>query len=179
MSKDVVLCLNLQVGYLGKKGTSYIISEFGAEFLKKRTRSELNQLDKNKYEIIYSRNIRSPEDPFYSHCITQNVVGTLDVQLISGLPSTKSMLVAASRPSAMHMSPLKVLILKQKPEKVYLVGVPTSSAILFTACDLKSVGFDVRVVEPLTVDKDKYIHNAAITVLADTLGVKVVGSIGD
>lgn len=175
MRKNVVVCLNLQVNYFGTKGTSYLGEQ--AKVVKTRIIEELRRLPKEEFEVIHVRNVRSPEDTFYSHEATQNVVGTLDIQMVEGLPPCSSILVSATRPSAVWRTPLLTEIKKLEPGCVYLVGAETNSAVLFTAADLRYLGYNVRVPEPLVVARDSYVHSFAVSQMADVLGVHIEGMI--
>lgn len=177
MRKDVVLCLNLQVNYFSSKGSSYLGEK--AKLVRDCITRDLRNLDHGIYDIIYTRDVRSPEDTFYSHAKTQCTVGTLDVNMVEGLSRAKSLVISASRPSAVWRTPLLSEIKKSDPANVYLVGAESDSAVLFTAADLKNQGYNVKVVEPLIVCKDLYLHNFSITIMTDNLGIDVVSGIGE
>lgn len=177
MRKDIVLCVNLQVNYFSTKGSSFLGGK--SKLVKDCIVRDLRNLDHAKYDIIYTRDVRAPQDNFYSHAKTQCAVGTLDVNMVEGLSRAKSLVISASRPSAVWRTPLISELKKSDPAVVYMVGAETDCAILFTAADLKNQGYNVKVVEPLVVCKDTYLHNFSITIMTDNLGIDVVSGIGE
>lgn len=175
MSKNVVICTNMQFNYFSSKGTSYLGGH--SRIVKERISQVLRNLDYDKYEVIYTRDIRSPEDKFFSHVKTQCTVGTLDINMVDGLSRANSLVISATRPSAVWKTPLLSELRKSNPEEVYILGSETNSSVLFTAADLRYLGYIVKVPEPLVVARDEYLHNFAITLMAETLGVEVVTGI--
>jgi len=172
MRKNVVICTNMQFNYFSSKGTSYLGEHSKA--VKLRVSQTLKELDFDKFEVFHTRDVRSPEDKFYAHTKTQCTVGTLDINMVDGLAGANSLVIASTRPSALWKTPLLSEIKKNDPEEIYLIGAETNSAVLFTAADLRFLGYTVKVPEPLVVARDEYLHNFAITLMADTLGVEVV-----
>lgn len=173
--KNVVVCCNMQWNYFHCKGTEYMGE--AAKTVHKRISSYLRSLSLERYAIFYTRDVRSPEDNFYAHQKTQCIVGTEDVIMMGELTSTSSLVVSATRPSAVWRTPLESEIKKHSPDQVILIGAETHSAILFTAADLKTKGFNVIVPEPLVTARDEYSHCAGISILADVLGISVVQGI--
>jgi nicotinamidase-related amidase len=170
--KDLVLALNMQVNYFDPRGTSFL----GEDALKVRGDivKFLHSLSRDTFEISYSRDVRSPQDAFYEGHTPQCIVGSGDTDMVPGLTGGDSLVFVARRPSALWKSPLINHIQKLEPTRIILVGAETNVAVLFTAADLRYLGYRVIVPEPLVVSKDNYLHNAGITTLVDTLGVEVV-----
>lgn len=172
MSKDVVIALNLQVNYLSEKGSAYLGPE--SEVRKENIRRYLQDLNKASTELYYTRDIRSPEDNYYSFAKTQCCVGSMDVHMIPNLPRGNALVFTSSRPSAVWMTAMLSEIKKHEPEKITLVGAETNLAVMFTAADLRNRGYRVIVPESLVVASDEYLHSAAIHIMADCLGVEVI-----
>ena len=169
--KDIVLAMNLQVNYFGHRGTAFL----GEHCIpvRENIKKYLHSIPFEMYEIYYTRDVRSPEDAYFNHVKTQCVVGTLDVHIIEGLPRALALMITATRPSALWKTPLLSELSKHKPEKIIIVGAETNVSVLFTAAELRARGYRVEVPEQLVVARDPYLHNAAITIMADTLGVEV------
>jgi nicotinamidase-related amidase len=173
MRKDIILAMNLQVNFFSAQGTSYLGAD--AETRLESIREYLNRVDLDRYALLYSLDIRSPQDRFYETHKTQCIVGSPDVKLMPGLPKGQSGTIIAKRPSALHETPLLVYLSKFEPDRVVLIGAETNVGILFTAFDLRMKGFHVVVYEPLAASRDEYLHNSAISTLVDSLGVEIKG----
>lgn len=173
MRKDIILAMNLQVNFFGTQGTSYLGAD--AEVRLASIREYLGSVDLDRYALLYSLDIRAPQDRFYETHKTQCIVGSPDIMLMPGLPKGQSGTLITKRPSALFETPLLVYLNKFEPDKVVLIGAETNVGILFTAFDLRMKGFNVVVYEPLAVSRDEYLHNSAISTLVDSLGVEVKG----
>jgi nicotinamidase-related amidase len=171
VGKDVVIALNMQVNYLSVNGSSYLGPD--SEVRKNNIREYLRKLDKVSTELYYTRDIRSPEDAFYSFAKTQCCVGSLDIHMLPDLPRGNALVFTSSRPSAVWMTAMLSELKKHEPEKITLVGAETNVAIMFTAADLRNRGYRVVVPESLVIARDEYVHSAAIHIMADCLGVEV------
>lgn len=172
--KNVTVVLNAQWSYLHSSGSSYLGDE-KAKTLKVRLQGYLDSLDASSNTIIFTKDIRSTDDSFWKHATTQNLVGSNDLNWVESLKPFISLPVHTSRPSAVFKTILSAEIRKHDPQEVVLVGVETHSSVLFTAADLKYQGFNVVVPESLVMSKDDYLHAAAVSLLADVLGVEVRG----
>ena len=62
---------------------------------------------------------------------------------------------------------------KIKPRRVYVIGVETHTNVLFTAEELRNRGYDVKVFEALVMSDDDYLHALGITLLSNTLSVRI------
>lgn len=173
MRKNIILAMNLQVNFFSSQGTSYLGAE--AEVRLASIREYLNKVDLDRYALLYSLDIRSPQDKFYETHRTQCIVGSPDVKLMPGLPKGQSGTIISKRPSALFETPLSVYLSKFEPDSIVLLGAETNVGILFTAFDLRMKGFHVVVYEPLAASRDEYLHNSAISTLVDSLGVDVKG----
>jgi len=175
MRKDVIVAINLQENYFSDKGSSFLGE--GAKSVLQEIKDCLASLDPKKYEIVYTRDVRPPMDPFYGHQRTQCIVGTDDVNMVKGLSGAKSYVINASKPSSAWGTSLYFEISRNEPEHVFLVGAETHSAILFTAAELRYRGIPIYVPEGMTVSRDEYMYNASIAIMSDVLGVEVVKGI--
>lgn len=172
MNKDVIIALNMQKNYFSAKGSSFV----GPIFKERQQKivDYLASLKPETTELYYTRDIRSPEDSFWSFTTTQCVVGSTDIFMLDSLPKGNPLIITTSRPSALYLTPLLSELRKHTPSKVTLVGAETDSSVLFTAAELRFRGYRVVVPEALVVAKDEYVHGASIAIMADNLGVEVI-----
>jgi nicotinamidase-related amidase len=169
--KNVLILLNFQWNYFSSNGSAYLGPK--AKDLKIRIVEFVNTLDRRAWSVVQSKDIRSPEDDFYAHQKTQCTVGSKDIIMLDGITFPGILVVPATRPSAVYKTQLLNEIKKHNTEEIAIIGTETHAAVLFTASDLKLAGYKVTVVEPLTMSRDDYLHNSAISVLSDTVGVKI------
>ena len=174
ISKNLVIVHNPQWAYFNSKGSSYLGEK--AQELKVSIKEWIESLDKEGTLVFYTRDVRSIDDDFYSSNNTMCEVGSDDVRLQESLRGLENTIINTARPDATFRTPLLAMVSKYKIHKVFLVGVETHLSVLMTAHSLRNLGFDVSVVEPLTLSSDEYLHNAAIAIMADGLGVEIIGS---
>jgi nicotinamidase-related amidase len=172
MRKDVILALNMQDNYFSPGGSSYLGES--ADRVSSAVKEYLRKVPLDIFEIMYSRNVRSPQDDFYAGQKTQCIVGTQDINMIPGLVHGGSLVVTACKPSAVWKSSLVAHLKNLDPTRIILVGAETNAAVLFTAADLRFLGYHVTVPEGMVAARDPYLHNFSITTMVDTLGVEVV-----
>lgn len=161
--KNIVIVFNPLVGYLKEQGTSFL-GEDTAERTKVRILSYLKEVDRDSTEIFFTREIRSTEDTFFSTQRSGFLVGSEDVQIVESFKYFSKKIFNTLRPNALFKTPLLSEIKKANPHKIILVGVEMSSSILFTAMELKCLGFEVEILEPLTASSSQYLHAAAISI---------------
>jgi len=169
--KNLVLAMNLQRAYFDPDGSCYLGES--SEVVLARILDYIKNLDLNKYDVIYTRDIRNMEDPFFKDRNSSCFVGTLDVDPLSiFVPYTKER-INTSRPSAMYKTPLETEIKKRGYRSIYIIGAETHSSVCLTAADLRYRNYEVFVPEPLVTSRDEYLHGAGITMLTSELGVNV------
>lgn len=172
-SKNVVIGLNLQWAYLNSKGSAYLGDT--AVVLKERLKAWFSSLDKESSLVFLTKDVRAVDDDFFRSQPSRCSVGSDDIRLCSFSHSLGGHLIQTTRPSAVHKTPLIGLMSKNHINKVFLVGVETHLSVLYTAYDLRCLGYDVVVMEPLVASSDEYMHTAAISMMANDLGVDIVG----
>ena len=62
-TKNIVICCNLQWNYFHTSGSSYLGEP--SKVVLKRILSYLNSINTDQYSVMYTRDIRSPEDNFW------------------------------------------------------------------------------------------------------------------
>jgi nicotinamidase-related amidase len=172
-SKNVVIVCNPQWAYLNSKGSSYLGTSVPS--YKESLYSWLSELDKDYTQIYYTKDVRSVDDEFFRSQKTMCEVGSDDVRTMEKFKDFPDMTINTSRPDATYKTPLIAMMSKYSVHKVIVVGVETHCAVLFTAQGLRASGFDVSVIEPLCLSSDEYLHTASISIMADSLGVDILG----
>lgn len=170
--KDVLLCMNLQWNYFHEEGTSFLGRKASA--LHKGITDYLKGFDYESTAIFYTRDVRAPTDSFYKNQRTQCIVGTTDINMVEDLRYANSPVFTAIRPDATYRTKLLSAIKEQNPSEVTLIGAETQSSILMTAARLSTLGFNVKVIEPLVCSREDHLHNASISIMTEHYNIEVV-----
>ena len=174
MSKALVL-MNTQYAYLMQKGRLYLGSSVDA--YKSSLESSISWAKDNGWLVFCVVEVRSPEDEYFRNQKSACFVGSEDIRIPDyiGL-ACGDRLIKSSRPDAVHVSPLAGLLKRAGAEVVAVCGVETQTAVMLTAHSLKSGYFptEVKVVEPLCLSRDSYLHGAAVSIMANSLGLEIV-----
>jgi len=166
MSKQVVvIAINPIIGYLNGRGSSYV-GDSESSILKSSLKDYLKGLDRGYTKVMMTREVRSPSDTYYSNRPSGFLVGSDDISILESFRRFADLIINTSRPDATHKTLLLSELKKISVDKVVIVGLELSSSILLTSISLRSHGYDVEVVEPLTLSRDNYLHSAAISIAA-------------
>jgi nicotinamidase-related amidase len=167
---NVVLAMGLQRAYFHSEGTRYLGER--AEVLKIRLVEYFKFLPRDTV-IYYIREIHQTNDCFYLNTKSYAIVGTPDVEILEIFKPYPKFIVNTTRHNAFYKTPLESEMLKLGAKSVTIVGVETHTNVLFTAEELRNMGYEVIVPEPLTCSEDDYLHTAGISLLSNTLSVRV------
>lgn len=170
--KDVIIGCCLQRSYLHEKGSNYLGE--AAEILKTRLLEYFKKVDRQNNIIYFLREIRRENDTFFKNEKSGALVGTPDIEILEIFKSYPKFIINLSTYNGFYSTPLESELHKQKPSKVYVVGVETHTNVLFTAEGLRNRSYDVVVNEALVTSKDSYMHAAGINILCNSLAVDVV-----
>jgi len=165
---DLLIAMNTQNSFLSPSGTVYIGEK--AEILKVRLKDYISSFNGKK---LFCREIHSKEDKLFLGEKTHSIPTTSDVLIIDELKPFINFVVEKYAYNAFHESKLDVNLKREKPSKIFLVGVETHTSILFTAEELRNRGYDVVVVEPCMMSLDDHMHNFAVSLMKNYLGVEV------
>jgi len=170
MSNNVVLACGLQRAYFNSEGTKYLGER--AEILKVRMVEFLKSVSKDTV-IYYIREVHQTNDTFFLNCKSYALVGTPDIEIPEVFKTYPKFIVNTTRYNALYRTPLESELKKLSPKIITVVGVETHTTILYTAEELRNIGYEVVVPEPLTCSEDDYLHTAGINFLSNTLSVRV------
>lgn len=168
---EAVIACGLQKSYFHKSGTKYLGDK--AEILKVRLVSYLRSLDRKKTTVFLVREVHQPNDKFYLRTKTHSLVGTPDIEIPEAFKPYVKMVINTTRPNALYSTPLESELNKIKPRRVYVVGAETHTNVLFTAEELRNRGYEVKAYEALMMSEDDYLHALGITMLSNTLSVRI------
>lgn len=168
---DAVIACGLQNAWYSKKGSMYLGDR--ADVLKVRMESYLKEQKARGNLVFGVREVHHASDTFYRRGRSHSVVGSVDVEIPEAFKPYLKLVVNATRPSAFFSTMLDSELLKARPEKVYVVGLETHMAVLFTAEELRNRDYEVAVPEALTASGDEYLHALGINLLANSLSVVI------
>lgn len=167
---DVIIGMSLQNSYFSKRGVQYLGEQ--AEVLKIRLKEYFKMLN-SKNIIFFTREIHQTNDNFYRGHSSHAIVGSSDIEIIEALKPYPKFMINTSRYNSFYRTPLESELRKIKVERVYIVGVETHTNILFTAEELRNMGYEVTVYEPLVAACDSYMHAIGINLMSNTLSIDV------
>lgn len=169
---NVVIVFNPLVGYLKPHGSAYIGDE-KAEKIKKDLKAYLKNVDTNNTKVFFTREVRSLEDKYHVAKTSGFFVGSDDIEVVESFKYFCNTIINTLRANALFKTPLLSELRKLDVHKITLMGLELSSSIIFTASELRNLGYAIEVLEPLTTSSSSYLHSAAIS-LAGTEGVSFV-----
>lgn len=162
----IVMCP--QNSYLDPKGSVYLGNK--AEILKVRLIDYFSTFVGRR---VFFREKHAERDAFFVNDKTHSVVNTYDFSVEDSLKKYADIYYDKTRHSGFFETGFEILLKKEKVAEVTIVGLETHTSVLFTAEELRNRGIDVTVIEPLVASRDEYMHTAAISIMANHLGVKV------
>lgn len=165
---DLIIVLNPQNSWFSPAGNVYMGEK--AEILKIRIADYLSGFAGKK---LFFREKHSVEDKFFVSEKTHSITTTEDFQIEASLKPYANFFYDKTRYSAFFKTDLDNFLKSEKIKHVGLMGVETHTSVLFTAEDLRNLGYDVTVVEPCTMSRDDYMHGCAISLMANFLGVYI------
>ena len=168
VSKDILLAMNLQNSFLDKAGTIYMGEK--AEILKVRL---VDYLATYKGKKLFFREIHAMQDNFFVNDKTHSVATTPDCVIHPMLKNLATTFMDHTRYDPFYKTDLDTHLKKEKVESVTLVGLETHTSVLFAAESLRNRGYAVTVIEPCCMSRGDYMHDYAVTLMANFLGVRI------
>lgn len=165
---DLILVMNAQNSWLSKAGSVYMGEK--AEILKVRIIDYLSDFSGKK---VFFREKHSFEDKFYVNEKTHSLNTTEDFKIEESLKNLVNNFYDKTRYNAFFNTNLDNFLRQKKVKNIGLMGVETHTSVLFTAEELRNRDYDVTVIEPCTMARDDFMHNYAITLMANFLGVHI------
>lgn len=167
---NILLLMNPQNSFLSKTGSVYMGEK--AEILIIRLQDYLSKFTGKK---VFFREKHAMQDEFFVTDRTHSVATTNDYKVHEFLNSYATVFVDKTRYCGFYNTELESFLKREQVKSVKMAGVETHTSILFTAEELRNRGYDVEVIEPCTMSRDDYMHDYAITLMRNALGIKIGG----
>ena len=141
-----------------------------AETLKVRLEDYLAGFSGKK---IFFREKHGESDEFFSNDKTHSIVNSFDFNVYENFKKYADIFYDKTRYSGLYNTGFEIFLKKEKISTITIVGVETHTSVLFTAEEIRNRNIDVSIIEPLLASRDDFMHNNAITLMANYLGVRV------
>lgn len=164
---EYLLVMCPQNSFFDPKGSVYLGEK--AEILKVRLDNYLSSYHGRK---IFFREKHLEADTFFSSDKTHSVVNSFDFNVYDSFKKYADIFYDKERYSGFYNTGFEVLLKKDRVTMVTIIGVETHTSILFTAEELRNRNIEVLLIEPLTMSRDDYMHNCAVSLMINSLGVK-------
>ena len=165
---DMLFVMNAQDCFLSPQGTVYLGE--AAETLKIRMASYLSTYSGKR---LFLREVHAMDDTFFVNESTHSIATTQDCAICSQLKDKASDFFDHFRYDSFHGTSLESYLKREKVTSVTMIGVETHTSILFTAESLRNRGLSVTVIEPCCMSRDNYMHDSAISIMVNYLGVRI------
>jgi len=163
---EALLVMCPQNSFFNPKGAVYMGEK--ADTLRIRLEDYVPKFNGMK---IFFREKHAESDEFFVNDKTHSIVNTFDFFIIDSLKKYANVFIDKTRYSAFFNTEFSVLLKKEKIISTTIVGVETHTSVLFTAEELRNRGISVSVIEPLVTSRNDFLHNTAITLMNNFLGV--------
>lgn len=141
---------------------------------------ELKKARDLKMDVLYICDAHKKNDiefvkyGWLPHCIK----GTKGAEVIEELkPEKEDYIVEKKTYSGFYKTKLEKILKQKGIDTLYLMGCVTHICILFTASDAVLRGYDVFVLEEGVAGLEEEDHNAALRIMKNVLGVKIIKEI--
>jgi nicotinamidase-related amidase len=161
--------MNAQNSFLSEKGSVYMGEK--AEILKHRILDYLSGFSGTK---VFFREKHAMEDSFFINDKTHSLATTEDMLIHGSLNKYATHFYDKIRYSAFYNNTdIEPFLKRERVHNVGLMGVETHTSILFTAEELRNRGYEVTVIEPCSMSRDDHMHNYAVALMKNFLGVRI------
>jgi nicotinamidase-related amidase len=140
-----------------------------AENLRIRMESYLSSFQGKR---VFFREKHAESDEFFVNDKTHSIVNSFDFNVLDSLKKYADIFYDKERFSCFYNTGFEVYLKKEKVTSVVLIGVETHTSILFTAEELRNRGVEVSIIEPLLASRDDFMHDNAISLMVNYLGVQ-------
>jgi len=162
----VVMCL--QNSYFDPKGSIYMGEK--ADSLRIRLEDYLSSYPGKR---VFFREKHGEADDFFSNDKTHSIVNSHDFHVYESFKKYADIFYDKERFSGFYNTGFEIFVKKERVSAATIVGVETHTSVLFTAEELRNRGVVVSIIEPLLASRDDYMHNSAISLMVNNLGVRV------
>jgi len=160
--------MNAQNSFLSQDGSVYMGEK--AETLKVRL---LDYISSYRGKVLFFREIHAMDDTFFVNEKTHSIATTTDCLIHNSLRGKTCNFFDHSRYDSFHGTSLEPHLKREKVTSVTMVGVETHTSVLFTAESLRNRDYPVKVIEPCCMSRDDYMHSCAVSLMANSLGVRI------
>ena len=167
---DLAIVMNAQNSFL-KEGSSVYMGE-KAEILKVRIGSFLSGYNKR---VVFIREKHAMSDDFFVNDKTHSIATTDDIKIVSELKKYANIFYDKVKYSAFYKTKFQSFLAREKVRHIGIMGVETHTSILFTVEGLRNRGYDVTLIEPCCMSRDDFMHDNAVTLMRNFLGVRIGG----
>ncbi len=122
---------------------------------------------------IFFREKHAESDEFFSNDKTHSIVNSFDFAVVDSLKKYADIFYDKERYSGFYNTGFEILLKKEKVTAATIVGVETHTSVLFTVEELRNRGIEVSIIEPLLAARDDFMHNYSISLMLNSLGVRV------
>lgn len=165
---DALFVMNAQNSFLSKDGSVYMGDK--AEILKVRLTDYLSTY---QGKVLFFREVHAMEDTFFINDKTHSIATTQDCVICDIFKGRVKDAYDHIRYDAFHETILDSCLKREKVTTVTMIGIETHTTILFTAESLRNRGYGVTIVEPCCMSRDDHMHNCAISLMTNFLGVRL------
>lgn len=165
---EAMFVMNPQNSFFSPQGSVYMGEK--AEILKVRMADYLSSFNG---ERVFFREKHAVEDTFFITDKTHSVAITQDYQVCDYLKPHANKFMDNIRYNAFFMTTLDSYLARLKVQSIGIMGVETHAAVLFTSEELRNRGYEVTVIEPCTMSRDDFLHDYAITLMRNALGIRI------
>lgn len=165
---DMLFVMCPQNSFLSSAGSLYMGEK--AEDLKIRLKDYVGGYTGKK---VFFKEKHAHDDSYFSRDRTHSIATTEDYKIEPSLQTYANLIYDKTRYSAFHNTGLEQFLIREKIQEVGIVGLETHTSILFTAEELINRGISVIIIEPCTMARDEHMHNFAISLMSNFLGVHI------
>lgn len=142
-----------------------------------KIKKEIQRARRNKYPVLYLCDFHAPHDLEFSKYgwPAHAVRGTAGADIVKELSPRKNDFVITKRTySGFYQTRLQSILKKKRISALRLTGCVTHICVLFTAADAVLRDYAVSVVRAGIAGTNLKDHNAAIRIMKNVLGAKIV-----
>jgi len=167
---EILLIMCPQNSYLDPKGSVYLGEK--AENLKIRIIDYLSDFNGKK---VFFREKHAEADNFFITGKTHSLVNSFDFNVAESLRKHATLCYDKSRYSGFYKTNFEAMLKRDKVTSIVIAGLETHTSVLFTAEEARNRGLNVSIIEPLVASMDDFMHDNALSLMVNYLGVQIRG----
>lgn len=167
---EILIVMCPQNSFFDPKGSIYLGDK--AENLKVRLIDYLSDFQGKR---VFFREKHAEADDFFINDRTHSLVNSFDFNVVEDLRKYANISFDKTRYSGFFGTNFEALLKKDKVTSVVIVGVETHTSILFTAEEIRNRDIEVNIIEPLIASRDDFLHDNALSLMVNYLGIKIRG----